>query len=174
MRFETLKAKHRILALEVRSRATGFVVFEMPRRLLDWGRRKHGVTSNELPRVAAKRIAGLLDLHEPSVVIVRTRTVRSLTAQHKVAIIIRAMQREAKKRSVPFQKVSARTVRKFFTSHDCTSKNQSAGLLVRWFPALSWKLPPKRKMWKSEHHRMVIFDAAATAIAFMSRSPPTE
>ena len=42
-------------------------------------------------------------------------------------------------------------------------------------PELAAKLPPKRKIWKNEHYRMSIFDAAAVGIAYFARcKPPAE
>lgn len=173
MRAEIDNPKERILALEIRPRVTGFAVFEAPARLLDWGRRKHKGRQGTLSRIASKRISALMELHQPSIIIARTRHVTSSRGRNKIAAILRIVRREGKKRSVMVQTIRADSVRDFFASHQCTSKHQRATLIARWFPELSWKLPPTRKMWKSEDHRMVIFDAVATALTFMNRSPPT-
>ena len=44
-------------------------------------------------------------------------------------------------------------------------KYEIASLLAECFPVLHWELPPKRKIWESEHYRMSIFDAAALAVS---------
>jgi hypothetical protein len=169
----SIKKGERILALEVRPRMTGFAMFETRAHLLDWGMRKHRTRRDELPRLAARKIAPLMDFHEPSIVVVRTRAVPLVSAREKSAAIVRVARREAKKRSIEFHTISAKAIREFFVAYQCTSKYQRAILIARWLPELSWRLPPTYKVWKSEDQRLVIFDAAAAALAFMNKSPPT-
>jgi hypothetical protein len=173
MPHDTCDRQNQILALEVRPRFTGFVVLEPPSRLLDFGMRKHSACADDLPGVAAKKMSTLLDLHQPSLIVVRTRKILAEGALSNVSVILGLVRREARKRSIPLHAVRADFIRAFFLAHQCTSKHQRATLIARQFPELSWKLPPERKKWKSEDRRMVVFDAAATAIVFMNRSPPT-
>jgi hypothetical protein len=166
--------QNQILALEVRPRFTGFVVLQPPSRLLDFGMRKHSASQDELPCVVAKKMSALLDMHQPSLIVVRKRKVLAEEAGDKVSAVLRVVRREARKRSIQVHDISANCVRQFFVSQQCTSKNQRATLIARHLPELSWKLPPARKRWKSEDRRMAVFDAAATALVFMNRSPPMD
>lgn len=50
------------------------------------------------------------------------------------------------------------------------TKEPIAATIAQTFPELQWKVPPKRKAWISEGHNMVIFDAAATGLAYLARS----
>lgn len=172
MQSENAGSSFRILALEVRPRATGFVALESPSHLLEWGRRRHRAKGAQLASAVAEKMAALMKLYLPSVVIVRARKVRSPKARHRIMAILRVVRREAKRRSIEVQTISTRAVRQFFAAHQGTSKHQIATIIARWFPELSWKLPPKRKAWKSEDHRMVIFDAMASGLAFLNKSPP--
>lgn len=172
MEAESAQSKDRILALEVRPRVTGFAVLEAKPTVLDWGTRKQGVSEQQLPGVIAKKMNALLDVYSPSAIVVRTRNVPSPGAHRRITTVIGVVRSEAKRRRIRFQTISAKAVYRFFAAQECTTKYQSAALVARWFPELSWKLPPKRKNWKSEHHRMVVFDAAAAGLAFLGRSPP--
>jgi hypothetical protein len=174
MRVEYAKPRYRILGLEVRPRITGFAVLEEPARLLDCGTRKHRVGNHQLASVTARKTNALLDLYFPSVVVARARSVRFRKARRRIAAIVRIVRRETRKHPVRFHIIDATAVRRFFALRGCASKHDVAALLARWFPELSWKLPPTRKTWKSEDHRMVVFDATATALAFLNRSPPEE
>lgn len=174
MEVESEESKDRILALEVRPRVTGFAVLETTPSLLDWGTRKQQIGNHQIAAIVARKIDALLDLYAPSTIVVRARKVLSREARRRIRTVIGAIRREARKRSVTFQTISAKAVYRFFAAHRCATKYQGAVLVARWFPELSWKLPPKRKSWKSENHRMVVFDAAATGLAFLGRSPPTE
>ena len=42
-------------------------------------------------------------------------------------------------------------------------------MVARMFPELLWKLPPKRKIWESEHPIMTMFDAIAMGFAYWQR-----
>ncbi len=172
MEAKSAKSKDRVLALEVRPRVTGFAVFEAKPSLLDWGTRKQRVGEQQLAGVVGRKISALLDLYMPSAIVVRVRDISPQEAQGRVRTAIRVIRGEARKRSITFQTISTKAVHRFFTAYPCTTKYQVATLVAQWFPELSWRLPPKRKSWKSEHHRMVVFDAAATGVAFLGRSPP--
>lgn len=173
MQVETFKTE-RMLALEVRPRWITFAMFETPERLLDWGMRKYLINRRELPRIATRKLTALLDLHDPSVIVVRTRTVRMTIARRRIAIIMRIVRQQAKKRVITLRTISTNSVKKLFARDRCRSKYQRALLIARQFPDLSWRLPPKQKIWKGEDHRLVMFDAVATALTFLNRSPPTD
>ena len=172
MQSDNLQGTNRILALEVRSRATGFAVIDAPGHLVEWGRRKHKVTGSEFTRVVEQRIEAIINLCPPATIVVRTRKVRSLKARRRITAILHTIRRKAHGRSIEFRTISAKSIRQFFAVRQCHSKHQIATLVAHLFPQLSWKLPPKRKSWKSEDHRLMIFDAAATALAFLNKSPP--
>jgi lipase chaperone LimK len=172
MRSDTPERKDRLLALEIRSRWTGFVGIEAAARLTEWGRRKHKVKGSKFADLVKRRIDAILDLWLPARIVVRTRPIRSPKARRRISTIVSVVRREARKNSIEFRAISAKDVRQFFAARQCKSKYQIATLIARQFPELSWRLPPKRKSWKAEDHRMVIFDAAATALAFLNKSPP--
>jgi hypothetical protein len=174
MGVENTESNERILALEVRPRVTGFVAIRLPSDLLDWGRRKHRAATKELAAMVATKINALLELTMPSVIVVRSRNVRSLKARRKIKAILRVIRQQAEQRSIDFQMISTKAVHHFFDPHGHASKHQIAEVIAGWFPELSWRLPPKRKAWKSEDHRMVIFDAIATALVFLNKSPPEQ
>jgi glutamate-1-semialdehyde aminotransferase len=52
------------------------------------------------------------------------------------------------------------------------TKDEIACVLVEIFPEMLTRLPPKRKKWQTEPHRMIIFDAIATGFAYWQRPPP--
>jgi len=162
----------RVLALEIRPAVTGFVVFEGRERLLDWGMRKYRARKGTLTTVMAKKMNMLVDSYRPSVVAVRARDVRSHRARRRIDAVMRVIRGEAKRRAIRFQIISTAAIRVVFAPHHRATKQEIATLIARWFPELSPKLPPLRKSWKAEDHRMILFDAAATALAFLNRSPP--
>jgi len=150
----------RLLVLEIRPRKAGFAVFEGS-TLLDWG-----VTSYDSATPAIRRIGSLLDLHVPSVIVIRKRP----RLKHRLtgASIVQSIKRAAQRRSIRVRSLDAHGIRAFFKQRGCRSKDNTATLLAEWFPELAWRVPPKRKSWQSEPHNALLFDAVATAVAFIT------
>jgi hypothetical protein len=152
-----------ILALEIRSSGFGFVVVEHG-RLLDWGVRGH---SGE-PLIAIRKLGSVLRLYKPAVVVVRRRPHCSSVKAFPSIDVVRAVRSEARRNGSAAWSVSAGRVRAFLREQGVASKHESAPILAAQFPDLSWKLLPKRKPWQGEHYFTPVFDAAATALAFLA------
>ena len=156
----------RVLALDLRPRRAGFVVLEGS-VILDWGVRAYGKSGTSLENTVKRRIDGLLNIHSPSLIVVQERKVTTPTVAQTLAAIIVIVKKEAISRTIDFKIMRAGDVRQFFVEHGCHNKHEIASQLATWFEELAWKLPPKRKPWQHEDHNMTIFDAAATATAFL-------
>jgi hypothetical protein len=162
------RQEFRILALEIRPRKIGFVVFEGPNRLLDWGVRSFAGHRNNRQAMAADRVSRLLELHEPAMVVIRRKPDGGSEGGKMGHLILKAIRGETESRSVAFRSVSEKSVERSFQQDGYRTKHQIASALAERFADLHWKLPPKRKAWQSEHHNMAIFDAAALGIAFLN------
>jgi hypothetical protein len=158
----------RVLALDVHPRSFGFVVFEGPNHLLDWGVRsfRPGVNAVKIP--AAKKLLAVLDEFTPSAIVIREREARRSTKKTRMLATI---ERQARNRSIPVRFVSRRDVDKAFVGFE-RNKYEVASVLAKQFPTLASRLPPKRKIWQSEDYRMGIFDAAALGVAYFTRRKP--
>jgi len=154
----------RVIALDVRSRSFGFVVFEGPNEILDWGIRSFRSGGNAAKVPAATKLLSLLDEFTPSAVVIRERTTRSARKPKLLTII----ERQARCRRIPVRFISRRDVSRAFVGFE-SNKYEVASALARQFPDLASRLPPKRKIWQSEDYRMGIFDAAAVGVAYFTR-----
>src|SRR6266849_8360875 len=155
----------RVLALDVHPRSFGFVVFEGPNRILDWGVRSFRTGVNAVKIPAAIKFLALLDEFRPSTVVVRERLTGRTAKQTRMLATI---ERQARSRRVPVRRLSRRDVNRAFVGFE-SNKYEVASALARQFPALASRLPPRRKCWQSEDYRMGIFDAAALGVADFSR-----
>jgi hypothetical protein len=159
----------RILALEVRYRRFGFVVLEQkPMRLLDCGTR-----SFTSPAVLIERLEPIIAMFDPCVIVVRRPGHTSVVHLEGVESNLRTIRLESTRRSIPMEFVTVHEVRRVFHESG-TTKDAIAATIAKTFSELHWKLPPRRKAWISEGHNMVIFDAAATGLAYLARSDATE
>ena len=166
----------RILALDLRTRQFGYAVFEGPKQLLDWGRRAYpGGDSGA--NLAGSRVAELLRMSHPSVVVVQKERRTGVHNASEMALIVNAIRREAADRSTPICYVTPENIKAAFRISKVKTKDERAYTLAHIFPELLWKIPPKRKTWKREHPRMMVFDAIAAGFAYWQRngthSPPS-
>ena len=76
--------ERRVLVLDVHPRSFGFVVFEGPNRMLDWGIKsfRPGVNAVKVP--AAKKLLALLDEFTASAVVIRECTTGRSTKKPKL------------------------------------------------------------------------------------------
>ena len=161
-----LGAEKRILAIDLRARSFGFVAFEGPTRLLDYGVRsfRQGINAVKVP--ASTKIAALIDEYEPSAVVLKQWTE---DANGKRARMRKTVVRQADLRRIPVRLLPRGVVRNAFAGDD-RNKYTIASALAQRLPELAAKLPPKRKIWQSEDYRMSIFDAAALGVAYFARN----
>jgi hypothetical protein len=158
-------SQKRVLALDLRPRSFGFVVFEGPSNLLDWGVRSFPPEGNVVKFPATSKLLALIDEFKPAAIVSKEWA----TGKHeKKAAIIATIQKQAKGRRIPIICMSPVAIKKATTGFE-DNKFGVASALAQQFDVLVWKLPPKRKCWQSEDYRMSIFDAAAIGVAYFAR-----
>jgi hypothetical protein len=161
----------RILALEVRPQRVGFIMLQGQDQILDWGIRIYGKQKADAPSACCAKVATLLELYSPAVMVIRRRNGIPKQARGTVRAIVARLAKEARQCSIACRFVTAEEVRRFFARHDCTNKDAIASRVAEWFPDL-WKLPPPRKFYEPENYNMPVFDSAATAVAFLGEDRP--
>jgi hypothetical protein len=159
----------RLLSLEVCPQRFGFAVFDGSATLLDWGTKNYRGCRARQQTALRERISALLRLSTPTVLVIRFRNSSSTKANKKTLSAVATIRTAAETQSVKVHSMSANEVRRFFSAHNCRTKNQIASQIVHWFVELSPKLPSARKAWQSEAHNSVVFDAVATGITFLTR-----
>jgi hypothetical protein len=164
--------KQSLLALDIRAQKLGFVIFEGPTKLLDWGIRVYGSPRQRARNAVEKRVSALLDSHMPSALVARQIRVQSQKDARQLRRIINTIRREARRRSVGVHVLSATAVKKFFAHSGPKTKYEIASTLAEWFEDIAWQLPNKKKTWQSERFNMAIFDALATGVAFFGSKGP--
>jgi hypothetical protein len=159
----------RILAIDLRSQLLGFAILEGPATLLDFGRTLFYISGRRRnTMIVRKRVAALLDLFLPSVIVLkRTSGRRDLTLVGNKGVFA-AIKREAELRSLELILLKRRDIYYAFQRSGNKSKDDVAALIAGWFPEVEWKLPPRRKNYDPEHHAMTIFDAISIGLAYFA------
>jgi hypothetical protein len=159
MRYKSLT---RVLALDLHPRRFGYVVLEGPGRLLDWGVRSYRGKGNATDVLIRRRLIRLLELWRPSVVVLR-KPVRIRTPNSPTNRLLKQIMMVARNQSARLQILKKRPTDRAekLTKYEC------AQAVIKRFPVLTQKLPPKRKLWESEDYRTSMFAAAALAMAYL-------
>src|SRR5712692_10652746 len=159
------KSLSTILALDLHPGRFGYVVLEDSTELLDWGvGRNYRWQKPWRTTLIQKNLSSILSQWEPTLVLLNETTRFSPQIQRIVTVI----RKEARHRKLPVRVVDKQGVKSAFGLGQQITKHETACLLAEQIPDLHWELPPKRKIWESEHYRMSIFTAAALAMAYRS------
>jgi hypothetical protein len=85
----------------------------------------------------------------------------------RIKTLNRKIKGMAEKRKITVKLVSGNRLRSLLLGNPKGTKQEMAEKIAMQFPdELASRLPPKRKLWKSEDGRMDIFDAVVLAAAF--------
>jgi hypothetical protein len=174
-----MQSKHNplILSIDLRPQRFGYAIFEGPRRLIDWGACFYPPGGKQGAVVAGRKVAGLIKVFVPSVIVVKKVLHKSRNSEG-VQPILRAIRREASIQSIPVCFVSRTDVRQAFRIFGGETKYEIACVLTGIFHELLWRLPPARTFYKGEHPAMSIFDAVSLGFTYWQLSgteiPPPE
>ena len=164
----------RILSVDVRSAKFGFVVLEGPDALLDFGVRAYPRQRGPVLATANRSFLKLMDLYVPSLTVFRLLPAGPDGRIQRATIVAKALQRSAKRRSIPVRCLSREAVKKFFQGRGFTTKYSIASYLADRLRGISWIVPAKRKAWEPESYGMCIFDAAAAGWTHFRRPLPNQ
>ena len=156
----------RVLALSVNSQGFGFVAFDGPGELLDWGMRsfRGGVNAVKVP--IKGKILRLFDAHQPDILLLK----EPKTEQSKK--IVNTIAKLARAQAIPVEIVSKHDIQRVFAAEK-QSKYHIGATIALYYPELLPHLPPQRKPWQSEKYGIQIFEAVALGLAYFSDSPGT-
>jgi hypothetical protein len=156
----------RIFALDPTHKGFGYAIFELPFRLVEWGR-AHSTGDKYLGAVAS--FERLLSRFRPDTVVLEDAAAPGSRRRPRVRRLIDGLVKLAESRGVAVSRVARSAVLECFSPKGGTATKYSiATRLAKDFPELQDQLPPPRKAWQSEDQRMSIFDALALAVTFAS------
>ena len=151
----------RVLAVYPTSRGFGFVMFEDPKTLSDWGLPK--VPPADEPEILS-RISTLIERHCPDLLVIESTADPECRRKDRVRGLLQAVEDLAGQRRIPVEALSKDAVGRAFAYAHAVTKQQIATVIASQYPELAPRLPPPRKIWKSEDVRMSLFSSAALAL----------
>lgn len=155
-----------IMAIAPTSRGFGYIVFESPDVPMDWGVKD--VRRNKA-RDCLLKARVLMHILQPSVLVLEDVRHRNSRRSKRVRQLIEAFARFAKERGIAVAWCSRQDVLTAFGRTGARTKHDIALAVTKLVPELAQRLPPRRRIWESEHYSMAIFEAAALALTHFSR-----
>lgn len=154
----------RILAIDPTTKGFGYVVFELPFRLVEWS----------LIHVSGDKYSGgiaalekLLARFRPDRVVLEDVDAIGSRRQPRVRRLIDGIVTTAGDRGIAVTAIARAAVLKCFAQENGpTTKHSIAERLAKYFPELEAKLPRRRKPWQSENEGISVFDALALAVTY--------
>src|SRR5664279_2851736 len=153
-----------ILAVALSARGFGFVVMEGQKTIIECGGR---VADGDKNAQSLAKMKKLLNLYRPSVLVLQDVEAKGSRRYPRIKTLNRQIKGVAEKQKIVVKLISGKQLRSLLLGNPKGTKQEMAEMIVMQFPdELASRLPPKRKLWKSEDGRMDIFDAVALAVAF--------
>jgi hypothetical protein len=156
------KQPSRILAVEIRAGRLGYAVLETSGHLRDFG-----AAWFESRAAARIRIARMLRLYRPSLLVLRGRIARYPRNFRYRKAVARISRNEARKVAVPVVRISEAAFNGLFEQYSCRDKYDVAAVLAAWLPSLAWRLPSRPKFYDPEPRAILYFDSIALGVAYL-------
>lgn len=150
-----------VLAVYPSVRGFGWVAFEAPFALYDWG---IVFVQRDKNRRCLEHFERLLTRLEPETLVLEARPERS-SRTARIVTLQRAMTAAALGHGVETAVYPRGDVQALFAPVGARSRQEIAVAVARQLPALAHRLPRKRGAWHCEDRRMSLFNAAAVAVA---------
>lgn len=152
-----------VVALQPARNGIGFVVFQGEERAVDWGvmRLQPHNHKEYLKRIEEE----LFDVYLPDAVIIQDGEDRPVHYS-RVQLLIEDIEQRAVRNDIHCYRYTRKQVRAVFQGENITNKDDVASEIAKRFPEFKTFLPPRRKIYQPEHHRMYIFDAIALALTY--------
>jgi Holliday junction resolvasome RuvABC endonuclease subunit len=149
------------LAIYPSSRGFGFVVFEGPHRLIDWGVKEIRGDKN---RRALAKARELIDWYKPEAIVLENALVPVSRRSKRIKALHKGLQQLAVSAGALTHEYTKSEIKKTFSTRGASSRYEIAHAVSDEVPDLKPWFPPPRKIWMSENPRMSIFDAGSLAI----------
>ena len=153
-----------VLAIYPTTRGIAFALMKSPLAAIDWGIK--GAYGRDKNAAFLRKVAGLLDVNQPDVVVLEDPTSPRLRRSARIGRLTRAIERLAEDQVTDVHRYSRAAVQECFGQFGARTRYEVAVTIATRVPAFERFLPPPRKLWMSEDARMGIFRAAALALTY--------
>lgn len=163
-----MRRRTHVLGLHPSSRGFGWVLFEDPFSLLDWGTVDIRKDRNA---VALDRIEALLDKHVPGVLAIERHEVAAARRSPRIQTLYLALVKCATKRKIVVLRYTRAEISSSPYLSGARTRHDVAVAVADCLNVLRPRLPTPQQIWVGERSGMALFCAAACALAYFGRVP---
>jgi Holliday junction resolvasome RuvABC endonuclease subunit len=157
----------RILAIAPSTRGFGYAVLEGRETLVDWGAKAAAGDKNTW---CIGKVKELLAHYKPEAMVLHDHLSKGSRRPVRIRVLCHGIIDMAPNHNVSVALFSKEQIDKVFFANGEGTKRDRAEILANRFPdELGFLLPPIRRAWMTEDHRMDIFEAVALALTLRSR-----
>lgn len=161
-----------VLGIYPNTRGFAFALFEGSASAADWGVIE--VRGKSKNRQCLRRISMLFGQYSPDSLVLQDMSENGTRRSRHIRSLNEAIEVLAETQAIAVFKHSRAQVRQTFAPIGVTSKQAIAEAIAKLVPAFGNFIPPVRKIWKNEHSRMALFDAAALVLTFYKSQAPRQ
>lgn len=155
-----------VLALQPCSRGISYILFEGPQSPITWQMRD--ARGRKKVARAFEVTSELITRYEPEILVIEDILGSKDPQLNRRKRLQRMITSYAEGRGLDVYAYTREDIRACFADTGAITRPEIARVIAGRIHALS-KLPPERKLWKSQHRRMYLYDAAALALTYFSR-----
>ena len=153
----------RTLAISPSSRGFGFAVLEGFDTLVNWGGKS--AKKKDKNAQALAKAEKLIARYQPGMVVLQDMSTKTCRRSPRIKAMSKRIIALAAKQKISVKLFSHEEMNRVHFSDGEGTKHELAQIIAERFPEeLGSLVPPKRRLWESEHPRMDIFDAVALAL----------
>ena len=153
----------RVLAIGLRTQRFGYAVFEET-DLIECGVRHYGTIPRYRLAMLKRRLASLIQLFAPDLVIISTPATKHLAS---LRCAIEIIKKELRRNGVRSEWIRGGHVKKHYLRYGAASKHEIAAIIATRIPEMRRIVIPKRKPWETEHHQAPLWDATAAGVHYL-------
>ena len=163
------KSAKLVLAVQPTSHGFGWVLFERPMSLVNWG---IASTHNDYATWCMARFEKLVDLYRPQVLVLETRPADKGFSKGRARLLSKAMQGFCANRDIEVHRYAYAEVTEALVAKPVEKRRAIVEAVAGIFPILRDRQPRPRRPWESEDGRRCLFDAAALGVAHFRMTNP--
>lgn len=150
-----------VLAIRPTPRGFAYALFEAPLSPVDWGMSEFKAKHKNTPTRDA--VAGLCARYRPDALVLEDRSHMTAACYGRVRRLQAMLAAMAQEHNIDVVHYSRAAVRGAF-HYEPISRYEIAQAIAAFIPAFESLMPPRRKIWQSDHPRLWLFDAASLAM----------
>lgn len=155
-----------VLALQPSSRGLAYILFEGPQSPVAWGMKD--LRGRKKLSLSFEATSELITNYEPEVLVIEDVLPSKDRQLNRRKRLQRMITTYAEGRGLDVYAYTRADIRSCFADSGAITRREIAQVIAGRVHALS-RLPPEKKLWKSDHRRMFLFDAASLALTYFSR-----